>query len=58
MFLKLHNDPKGRISALQFFNYVMRKVTYIQTRIRLSVHDVVGKGYLREQVRHFCSSLE
>jgi len=24
----LHNDPYGRISIMQFFNYVMRKGSY------------------------------
>eukprot|EP00698_Gefionella_okellyi_P018529 TRINITY_DN5564_c0_g1_i2.p1 TRINITY_DN5564_c0_g1~~TRINITY_DN5564_c0_g1_i2.p1 ORF type:complete len:304 (-),score=77.91 TRINITY_DN5564_c0_g1_i2:1982-2893(-) len=46
--MKLHNDANGRVGVLPFFNYVMRKVTYCQTRVRLSLHDVFGKGYLRE----------
>ncbi|KAG7237220.1 hypothetical protein INR49_032553 [Caranx melampygus] len=44
----LHNDPFGRISIMQFFNYVMRKVWLHQTRIGLSLYDVAGQGYLRE----------
>ncbi|XP_074680724.1 serine/threonine-protein phosphatase 2A regulatory subunit B'' subunit gamma isoform X2 [Strix aluco] len=44
----LHNDPYGRISIMQFFNYVMRKVWLHQTRIGLSLYDVAGQGYLRE----------
>ncbi|XP_058018242.1 serine/threonine-protein phosphatase 2A regulatory subunit B'' subunit gamma isoform X3 [Ahaetulla prasina] len=44
----LHNDPYGRISIMQFFNYVMRKVWLYQTRIGLSLYDVAGQGYLRE----------
>uniref|UniRef100_A0A3P8ZJ33 Serine/threonine-protein phosphatase 2A regulatory subunit B'' subunit gamma n=1 Tax=Esox lucius TaxID=8010 RepID=A0A3P8ZJ33_ESOLU len=46
----LHNDPYGRISIMQFFNYVMRKVWLHQTRIGLSLYDVAGQGYLRESV--------
>uniref|UniRef100_A0A673I678 Serine/threonine-protein phosphatase 2A regulatory subunit B'' subunit gamma n=1 Tax=Sinocyclocheilus rhinocerous TaxID=307959 RepID=A0A673I678_9TELE len=37
-----------RISIMQFFNYVMRKVWLHQTRIGLSLYDVAGQGYLRE----------
>ena len=49
VFIKLYqNDPWGRISILQFFNYVMRKVWLHQTRIGLSLYDISGKGYLRE----------
>lgn len=49
VFSKLiHNDPYGRISIMQFFNYVMRKVWLHQTRIGLSLYDVAGQGYLRE----------
>lgn len=44
----LHNDPYGRISIMQFFNYVMRKVWLHQTRIGLSLYDVAGQGHLRE----------
>ncbi|XP_028298332.1 serine/threonine-protein phosphatase 2A regulatory subunit B'' subunit gamma isoform X2 [Gouania willdenowi] len=43
-----HSDPYGRISIMQFFNYVMRKVWLHQTRIGLSLYDVAGRGYLRE----------
>ncbi|XP_074146784.1 serine/threonine-protein phosphatase 2A regulatory subunit B'' subunit gamma isoform X3 [Sminthopsis crassicaudata] len=49
VFAKLiHTDPYGRISIMQFFNYVMRKVWLHQTRIGLSLYDVAGQGYLRE----------
>ncbi|XP_074645299.1 serine/threonine-protein phosphatase 2A regulatory subunit B'' subunit gamma-like isoform X2 [Tubulanus polymorphus] len=44
----LQNDPYGRISIMQFFNYVMRKVWLHQTRIGLSLYDVAGQGYLKE----------
>ncbi|XP_071962016.1 serine/threonine-protein phosphatase 2A regulatory subunit B'' subunit gamma-like isoform X2 [Antedon mediterranea] len=44
----LQNDPYGRISIMQFFNYVMRKVWLHQTRIGLSLYDVSGQGYLKE----------
>lgn len=49
VFAKLqHGDPYGRISIMALFNYIMRKVWYHQTRIGLSLYDVVGQGYLRE----------
>jgi len=49
IFIKLYQkDSQGRISILQFFNYVMRKVWLHQTRIGLSLYDISGKGYLRE----------
>jgi len=41
-------DIYGRISIMQFFNYVMRKVWLYQTRIGLSLYDVAGQGFLRE----------
>uniref|UniRef100_A0A2K5P8S4 Serine/threonine-protein phosphatase 2A regulatory subunit B'' subunit gamma n=1 Tax=Cebus imitator TaxID=2715852 RepID=A0A2K5P8S4_CEBIM len=44
----LHTDSYGRISIMQFFNYVMRKVWLHQTRIGLSLYNVAGQGYLRE----------
>uniref|UniRef100_A0AAV2JHK0 Serine/threonine-protein phosphatase 2A regulatory subunit B'' subunit gamma n=1 Tax=Knipowitschia caucasica TaxID=637954 RepID=A0AAV2JHK0_KNICA len=47
----LHSDPYGRISIMQFFNYVMRKVWLHQTRIGLSLYDVAGQGHLRESLR-------
>jgi len=48
-FFKLYQgDYDGRISIMQFFNYVMRKVWLQQTRIGLSLYDVAGRGYLRE----------
>ena len=46
VFAKLqHGDPKGRISVMALFNYVMRKVWLHQTRIGLSLYDVTGQGY-------------
>ncbi|XP_064622288.1 serine/threonine-protein phosphatase 2A regulatory subunit B'' subunit gamma-like isoform X2 [Lineus longissimus] len=44
----LQTDPYGRISIMQFFNYVMRKVWLHQTRIGLSLYDVAGQGFLKE----------
>jgi serine/threonine-protein phosphatase 2A regulatory subunit B'' len=50
VFAKLQQgDAHGRISVMAFFNYVMRKVWLHQTRIGLSLYDVTGQGYLREQ---------
>lgn len=37
---------------MALFNYIMRKVWYHQTRIGLSLYDVVGQGYLREVVSY------
>ena len=51
MCLLLQTDPYGRISIMQFFNYVMRKVWLYQTRIGLALYDVAGLGYLKESVR-------
>lgn len=49
VFAKLYQkEPNGRISIMQFFNYVMRKVWLHQTRIGLSLYDVTGLGYLKE----------
>lgn len=48
-FMKLlQSDPYGRISIMNFFNYVMRKVWLHQTRIGLSLYDPTGLGYLIE----------
>lgn len=48
-FFKIYQgDKEGRISIMQFFNYVMRKVWLQQTRIGLSLYDVAGRGFLRE----------
>ena len=52
----LQMDPYGRISIMQFFNYVMRKVWLHQTRIGLSLYDVAGQGYLKESVRMHISN--
>ena len=46
----LQADPYGRISIMQFFNYVMRKTWLHQTRIGLALYDVAGQGFLRESV--------
>ncbi|XP_064601702.1 serine/threonine-protein phosphatase 2A regulatory subunit B'' subunit gamma-like [Liolophura sinensis] len=44
----LQTDLYGRVSIMQFFNYVMRKVWLHQTRIGLSLYDMAGQGYLKE----------
>ena len=45
VFAKLQQgDPKGRVSVMALFNYVMRKVWLHQTRIGLSLYDVTGQG--------------
>jgi serine/threonine-protein phosphatase 2A regulatory subunit B'' len=49
----LGDDPFGRISIMQFFNYVMKKVWLHQTRIGLSLYDVAGQGYLKVSVMKF-----
>lgn len=48
--LRQREAGAGRVSALALFNYVMRKVWHQQTRIGLSLYDVVGRGFLREIV--------
>ncbi|CAG2120320.1 unnamed protein product, partial [Medioppia subpectinata] len=49
VFAKLQdNDPNKKISILNFFNYVMRKVWLRQTRIALSLYDITGQGFLKE----------
>ena len=53
----LQTDPYGRISIMQFFNYVMRKVWLHQTRIGLSLYDVAGQGYLKESVSYIPASI-
>ncbi|ESP03036.1 hypothetical protein LOTGIDRAFT_110627 [Lottia gigantea] len=44
----VQTDPYGRISIMQFFNYVMKKMWLYQTRIGLALYDVAGQGYLKE----------
>ncbi|XP_065883482.1 serine/threonine-protein phosphatase 2A regulatory subunit B'' subunit gamma-like isoform X2 [Dysidea avara] len=44
----LRNDPYGRVSIMQIFNYIMKKEWLQQTRISLSLFDVQGLGYLKE----------
>ena len=53
----LQADPYGRISIMQFFNYVMRKTWLHQTRIGLALYDVAGQGFLRESVSLFIFSI-
>ncbi|KAG8224440.1 hypothetical protein J437_LFUL001393 [Ladona fulva] len=45
----LKQDPYGRISISDVFTYVMRKVWLLQSRIGLSLYDLTGQGFLREQ---------
>lgn len=44
------NDPQGRISILNLFNYIMRKTWLNQTLVSLSLYDPTGFGFLREEV--------
>ncbi|EHA98522.1 Serine/threonine-protein phosphatase 2A regulatory subunit B'' subunit gamma [Heterocephalus glaber] len=53
----LHTDSYGRISIMQFFNYVMRKVWLHQTRIGLSLYDVAGQGYLESDLENYILEL-
>ncbi|KAK9890980.1 hypothetical protein WA026_013318 [Henosepilachna vigintioctopunctata] len=49
VFAKLQQgDSQGRIFTMSLFNYIMRKVWLIQTRIGLSLYDTAGQGYLTE----------
>ena len=49
VFAKLYEgDPEGRISIIQFLNYITKKFWLHQTRIGLSLYDGAGLGYLKE----------
>lgn len=48
-FLKFVPDENGSISVLQFFNYVLRRVSLMQARHDLSVYDLDKDGYLTEE---------
>ncbi|RWS30893.1 serine/threonine-protein phosphatase 2A regulatory subunit B'' subunit gamma-like isoform X1, partial [Leptotrombidium deliense] len=48
-FAKLQsNSTSGTVSIVNFFNYVMRKVWFQESRIALSLYDSDGQGYLTE----------
>ncbi|KAJ3081936.1 Serine/threonine-protein phosphatase 2A regulatory subunit B'' subunit gamma, partial [Quaeritorhiza haematococci] len=42
-------DETGRIHVLQFYNYVLRKVSLMQARLELSLYDADYDGYLTEE---------
>ncbi|KAJ3016745.1 UNVERIFIED_CONTAM: hypothetical protein HDU68_012040 [Siphonaria sp. JEL0065] len=48
IFLKFVPDEAGSISVLQFFNYVLRKVSLMQARLDLSYYDGNNDGMLIE----------
>ncbi|KAI8848983.1 putative rhabdomyosarcoma antigen Mu-RMS-40.6c [Chytridium lagenaria] len=48
-YLKFVSDDRGLISVLQFFNYVLRKVSLMQARLDLSFYDGDNDGYLTEE---------
>lgn len=49
VFAKLQQgDPQGRVNIMSLFNYIMRKVWLLQTRVGLSLYDASGQGYLTE----------
>ncbi|ORY26412.1 EF-hand [Rhizoclosmatium globosum] len=48
IFLKFVPDEMGCISVLQFFNYVLRKVSLMQARLDLSYYDADNDGFLVE----------
>ncbi|KAJ3414867.1 Serine/threonine-protein phosphatase 2A regulatory subunit B'' subunit gamma [Chytridiales sp. JEL 0842] len=49
VYLRFVPDDNGYISVLQFFNYVLRKVSLMQARLDLSVYDADHDGYLTEE---------
>ncbi|KAJ1334431.1 hypothetical protein BSLG_007586 [Batrachochytrium salamandrivorans] len=48
LFFRFSRDDQGRIDILQFFNFVLRKVSLMQTRVDLSKYDGDADGYLVE----------
>ncbi|KAI9337216.1 hypothetical protein BDR26DRAFT_919767 [Obelidium mucronatum] len=48
IFLKFVPDESGCIAVLQFFNYVLRKVSLMQARLDLSFYDGDNDGMLME----------
>ncbi|KAI9363386.1 hypothetical protein DFJ73DRAFT_510557 [Zopfochytrium polystomum] len=57
-FLRFVPDNYGRISVLQFFNYVLRKVSLMQARLDISVYDGDHDGYLTEdEMQEYISDL-
>ncbi|KAI9106167.1 hypothetical protein DFS34DRAFT_574578, partial [Phlyctochytrium arcticum] len=47
-FMRFMDDEDGSISILQYFNYVLRKVSLMQARIDLGAYDGDYDGYLTE----------
>jgi serine/threonine-protein phosphatase 2A regulatory subunit B'' len=46
--MRLKKDELGRISIPSYFNYVLRKVSLIQSKISLSKYDSDADNYLTE----------
>ncbi|ORX61127.1 Serine/threonine-protein phosphatase 2A regulatory subunit B [Piromyces finnis] len=42
-------DDTGYISVINFFNYVVKKISFKQTRLDLSLYDTDNTGYLTEE---------
>jgi len=42
-------DENGYISIVNFFNYVIKKVSFKQTRLDLSLYDTDNTGFLTEE---------
>ncbi|KAJ3074858.1 hypothetical protein HDU98_010038 [Podochytrium sp. JEL0797] len=58
IFLKFVPDEAGNISVLQFFNYVLRKVSLMQARLDLSYYDANNDGHLTEsELNQYISDL-
>jgi hypothetical protein len=49
VFFRLRRDCQQRISANQFFDLVMRKVSAYQTRLSFCLYDADGDGYVHER---------
>ncbi|KAJ3029836.1 Serine/threonine-protein phosphatase 2A regulatory subunit B'' subunit gamma [Rhizophlyctis rosea] len=57
-FLHFAPDDEGRIPVLQFFNYVLRKVSLLQARLDMSAYDGDHDGFLTEdEMQDYVSDL-
>ncbi|KAJ3288296.1 Serine/threonine-protein phosphatase 2A regulatory subunit B'' subunit gamma [Borealophlyctis nickersoniae] len=58
LFLHFMPDPDGRISILEFYNYVHRRVSLLQARLDFSAYDTDRDGFLTEEdLEHFIADL-
>lgn len=55
VFMRMNKDDLGRISIPNYFNFVLRKISLIQSRIELMSFDEDGKNSLTRKVCAFFS---